>query len=363
MTEAADSSRPAKRPRQKDSKEGLLHDGEYWLEDGNIVLVACDTAFRVYRGLLAAQSSVLAELFNSIPSSTGQNIYEGCPMVPLSDSPEELRHFLRVLFPKTQRLYVSTHPARSTRSHIQHAVYHRFYSDEEEPKVEFDQICAVLQLAHKYHVEDVERQALSALKAHYTNDFDTYDDRDEDDPDTLPIAFSECEEIHAIAAIRLAHLTGTPSILPTAFYECCIQGSKVLDGYIREDGSEEHLEKADLKICMDGREALVREALKLVLRIFDPEGCDSEDCSTLAHCPPALLRMMVDAAHYDCASACDVFTSWEGAIRDLAEKRRLCDSCTRAVVARDVDERRDIWRRLPDILGLVVEGWGVEKED
>ena len=65
---------------------------------------------------------------------------------------------------------------------ISRSACYRFYSDEEEPKVEFDQICAVLQLAHKYHVEDVERQALSALKAHYTNDFDTYDDRDEDDP-------------------------------------------------------------------------------------------------------------------------------------------------------------------------------------
>ncbi len=38
---------------------------EIWFNDGNIILVAGGTAFRVYRGLLAAQSIVFCDMFSS----------------------------------------------------------------------------------------------------------------------------------------------------------------------------------------------------------------------------------------------------------------------------------------------------------
>ncbi len=102
----SEDSRSLKRTRNEEPQalEPLVHDAEFWFDDGNIVLIARDgMVFRVYRGLLAAQSTVFADMFTS-SRSTADEVYEGCPIVRVSDSPEELRHFLRVLFPKSRRL-------------------------------------------------------------------------------------------------------------------------------------------------------------------------------------------------------------------------------------------------------------------
>ena len=78
-----------------------------WFDDGNIVLVASDSeiAFRIYRGLLAAQSTVFSDMFASSTSSPDET-FDGCPVVYLSDSPYDLAHLLRVLLPTLQRKLV-----------------------------------------------------------------------------------------------------------------------------------------------------------------------------------------------------------------------------------------------------------------
>ena len=113
--------RPAKRTRLSDDDPSLSQDHplnsssttssssslqlerhlEIWFGDGNIVLVARSTAFRIYRGLLASQSDVFSDMFASATSSPNQT-FDGCPIVHLSDSPSELVHLLRVLLPYAQ---------------------------------------------------------------------------------------------------------------------------------------------------------------------------------------------------------------------------------------------------------------------
>lgn len=78
-------------------------DAEFWLDDGNLVLIARNTGFRIYRGLLAAQSEVFRDMFASSSPSTGE-CHNGCPVVYMSDSPEDLRRLLRVILPTTRRM-------------------------------------------------------------------------------------------------------------------------------------------------------------------------------------------------------------------------------------------------------------------
>ncbi len=114
------SDRPAKRARndfeepsdQADTSEDLTRDDEFWLVDGNIVLIAGEVAFKVYKGLLAEQSPVFSDVFLSASLEVSQ-LFERVPVVHLSDSPEDLRHFLRALLPNKQRsfvLFLSKHP-------------------------------------------------------------------------------------------------------------------------------------------------------------------------------------------------------------------------------------------------------------
>ena len=78
----------------------VQRDDEFWMEDGSIVLIASDhVAFRVYRGLLAAQSPMFGKMFaDSTPCD--EEMLEGAPVVHLADSAEDLRYFLRALIHK-----------------------------------------------------------------------------------------------------------------------------------------------------------------------------------------------------------------------------------------------------------------------
>ncbi len=104
-------SRPLKRPRDgeegadafRDAIYGLKRSENFWIPDGNIMLVAGETAFRVYRGLLTLQSTVFADMFAS-SSYNAEESHDGCPVIRLTDSAQDLAHLLCVLLPASRTL-------------------------------------------------------------------------------------------------------------------------------------------------------------------------------------------------------------------------------------------------------------------
>lgn len=90
---------------EKDGPNTVIkRDDEFWFEDGNIVLVARDIEFRVYKGILAKHSPVFGDMFSLPPGPSSEGTTAAtdiCPVVHLSDSPEDFRHVLRVCMPET----------------------------------------------------------------------------------------------------------------------------------------------------------------------------------------------------------------------------------------------------------------------
>ena len=82
--------------------QNLKRNEELWFDDGNLILIARGTCFRIYRGLLASQSTVFSDMLLSSTTSA-EETFDGCPTVNVSDSPEDLAHFLRVLLPCSQK--------------------------------------------------------------------------------------------------------------------------------------------------------------------------------------------------------------------------------------------------------------------
>lgn len=76
---------------------GLTRDEEFWYDDGSVVLVAQDVAFRVYRGWLARRSEVFSGMF-SIPQRPGDERICGCPIVRLPETAGALQELLYALF-------------------------------------------------------------------------------------------------------------------------------------------------------------------------------------------------------------------------------------------------------------------------
>ena len=80
----------------------IARDKDFWFDDGNIVLVAENVGFCIYKGLLSSQSPVFSGLFSGNSLTADENV-DGIPVVRILDSPIELRHLLRVLLPQDQK--------------------------------------------------------------------------------------------------------------------------------------------------------------------------------------------------------------------------------------------------------------------
>ncbi|PIL26466.1 hypothetical protein GSI_12224 [Ganoderma sinense ZZ0214-1] len=306
--------------------DNLTRHDEFWFDDGSVVLVAGNTAFRVYRALLAAQSTVFTDMFSSSSPDT-QEMLDRRPVVHLSDSPKDLAHFLRVLLPKSRR-----------------TLFSRDFS------FSFHQIAAVIRLAHKYHVQDVLEQAIASLKERFTDSFDAWEART--GPATIKVRSRQ-----AIGVINLARLVDRPSLLPLAFYKCATLGSAVLDGYKREDNlkSIEHLSREDEKRCIDGRVRLAEAALTVLAEVFTARPCGG--CKTHARCRTVLQAMRGDALAHEGALSASVLASWREVVSGWARERGLCGPCEKAALERDVRARRRVWDSLPKIFDIEVEGW------
>jgi hypothetical protein len=73
------------------------HVQELWFDDGNIVIQAGNRQFRVYRGVLAARSTVFQDML-SFPQPPDSELVEGCPLVQLHDSTAEVTVLLKAIF-------------------------------------------------------------------------------------------------------------------------------------------------------------------------------------------------------------------------------------------------------------------------
>ena len=68
-------------------------DPRFWFDDGNVILAAQRTAFRVHKSIISQHSVVFRDIFTSpLP------LYDGCPVVRVTDTGFDLRELLRVVY-------------------------------------------------------------------------------------------------------------------------------------------------------------------------------------------------------------------------------------------------------------------------
>lgn len=68
-----------------------------WFQDGNIILEAEGTQFRVHRGILAKHSTFFKDMFE-VPQPSDEPTVEGCPVVRLTDTAHDVEHLLNALY-------------------------------------------------------------------------------------------------------------------------------------------------------------------------------------------------------------------------------------------------------------------------
>ncbi|KAI0351201.1 hypothetical protein OH77DRAFT_1513930 [Trametes cingulata] len=328
----------------------VMADSDFWFEDGNIILVSQGITFRVYKGLLAEHSAVFKSMFQIAQGKqAAADQAHGCPVVTLDDSPHDLRELFRLIFPLNSSLKL-----------------------DKAGYIDIDMLSAIVRLDHKYELPALCAQAIGYLTTYYTSDFDAWTSGQN------AIQWKP-KPVHAIAAISLARLTNTSSILPTAFYICAnLDPSELLRGYTRRDGTTERLSDSDLETCLQFRDRLIQANVHSGLVLFKPSiRCSPGEFTPGGpYCSKFLRGVMERSSSHGLPSIRHplaspmVLESWivnpEACIADADVMRELglgrpatawCKGCRSYFQEHDLAVRRAAWRSLPEQIGVVVKNW------
>ncbi|KAI0703103.1 hypothetical protein C8Q76DRAFT_861376 [Earliella scabrosa] len=283
----------------------LKRDDEFWLDDGTVILVARDVEFRVYSGLLVSLSTVFQDLLAQPHELRALSIHGSldiqCPVVRLSDSPEDLRHILRAYMPG-----VDTTP----------------YDD---PHPSFERVSAFIRLGRKYQMTALYARSVQYLKDHYPSNYDSWKQL------ALAVPRNWCDE-EVIGVVNLARLIGEPTLLPTALLSCI---------YLEEDIA---------------KTALWEAGIAAVLRTLS--SAVSPKCEQSSQCQRA-LRKGLRGLHLFTPRLIsgNLFGRWTGYVKDEIY-HDLCTVCEDMLDDKHHAEATELWDSLPELLGIEVPGWG-----
>jgi hypothetical protein len=90
-----------KRRRTDEDGSPSITRSELWLSDGNLVIQADSTQFRVHRSVLSMHSNILKDCFG-IPQPEEQETVEGCPVVRMSDFAADIECVFTLLYKNHQ---------------------------------------------------------------------------------------------------------------------------------------------------------------------------------------------------------------------------------------------------------------------
>ncbi|KAJ7910693.1 hypothetical protein B0H13DRAFT_2329077 [Mycena leptocephala] len=295
---------------------------ELWLEDGNIVIQAGISLYRVYRGVLATHSSVFKDML-SFPQPPDSELVEGCPTVRLLDSDREVTPFLKALFDPE---FFEPFPASAS----------------------FEIIAGCLRLSHKCGVDYLHRRALIHLSSAYRTKLVDWDKSD------YHWVFMELahRKTSLIATIQLAREVDAPWILPSAFYDLAVNydmlGKAVFNGAVY-NGIPTSLSAQDQDSFAKGHYIQNASTMADILRfLFHP--LEIEGCTSSQECFSVRLKAMESLREDLRGNASAPLDVWGGDDWILLDD--LCPACLAVLKQTHKDARQAFWDKLPEIYGL-----------
>ncbi|KAI0632747.1 hypothetical protein C8Q77DRAFT_841886 [Trametes polyzona] len=326
----------------RDTPPITVLDNELWFDDGNLVFEARDVQFRVYKGTLMAHATVLRDILSATHPNIPPELDMGYrtasfggemrTILCVSESPHELRHFLRLFF-SGESLNIWAR----------------------EPTIH--QLSAYIRLGLKYGCAQAVDLSLGYLKKWYTDTRDAWFRVSQLDPPRF-------EPAHVIGVVNLARAAGPAGapIVPSALMVCCQLGAELVTGYAREDGTRETLAPDDLGRVFAAKARLLQANVRATHRVFAQ--VVSPSCKRSKTCAAVIARLLGKLV--DDETVIDSFrwsSLWETYINKVdtegeEERRQLCTHCYRMVTwSRPEDFQRELFSDLPSMMGVTVENW------
>ncbi|KAF8205575.1 hypothetical protein K438DRAFT_1964008 [Mycena galopus ATCC 62051] len=308
---------------------------DLWFEDGNLVIQAGNSQYRVYRGVLAMHSPIFQDML-SLPQPPDSELVEGCPLVRLTDSEEEVTSFLKAIF---HPIFFMPFPA-PTEIHI---------------------IIGCLRLSHKYGVDYLRRRALVHLSSGYRTKLSELDAMAYiDDSDGSLVSFEmrswpwAKQWAYIIAAIDVAREVDAPWILPCAFYDLATLYPGFFVGDVQHgvvyNGLSIKLSASDQIAFLQGHMKQVVSSTVDILRFLThPRRIDG--CASPLECTSERMEALDYNAGNLEANICLPLQLWDS--DDWEWLKELCPVCLPTLKKTHQDARQAFWDKLPELYNLL----------
>ncbi|KAJ7160757.1 hypothetical protein C8R46DRAFT_1000638 [Mycena filopes] len=324
MSESTDAP-PAKRPRTEatHSEDSLtrLTRSEVWYDDGSVVLQAETILFRVHWTVLASQSSFFRDM-RDLPQPADQPCIEGCPVVELHDSSDDVKHLLV-------------------------ALYNQLLFSDKYLRLAF--LAGVIRLGRKYVFKKLLSAAVQRVLSENPMALEEYDALQKGTKYTSKIVADSPAGLMAIVNLAREHNLFT--VLPCALLRVVIfhDMQTILEGLPQTDGRNLKLSVVDQQICL-----LAEKKLNKAQWDHDPlwswlssdqssDHCTQDDCVAGKK---QLFRTLINTSLIPFRMPASVI---------------VCFSCHfhYATILREA--RKKLWDDLPDFFGL--PPWNELKND
>ncbi|KAI0091069.1 hypothetical protein BDY19DRAFT_933534 [Irpex rosettiformis] len=311
--------------------EGITRHPNLWFEDGNVILIAEDIGFRVYRGVLARQSEVFRDTFQIPQPAAVENDLQDCAIVRLSDdSAEEIAIVLNILYNGGHSFYRTT------------------------VQISFDTAAAALRLGSKYRFEEMRREALRRISACYAEDLTKvhiHAEDSSDDSSKCPILWGKED---CIAVFHLARQLSLGGLIPAALYRCANDVS--IDQLFQAVASHSRLyilSLQELRDCVQSRADLISENIqryRMALEMKPDVPCALANSSwwqtSNISCPQAMKNVVASAYRKGRFDGALALSPMDGSQEANTKCHSYCAPCEEYFNTTYTQQRKAIWSRL-----------------
>ncbi|KAJ7059583.1 hypothetical protein C8F01DRAFT_1145027 [Mycena amicta] len=288
-----------------------------WFPDANLVIQAEHTVFRVYGHFLGRHSSVFADML-ALPPPPDAETYQGCALVRLPDSADDVCHFLKAL------------------------MYYDYFEPSPAPTT-FAIVAGVLGLSDKYEVASLRQRAIRHLSDVRPTTLEEWQGRN-----LNSALHASIESGGHFKLIALARQFSLDWLLPGAFYDLCDENAD------EEEILQNPLSTSDKCLFFAGRRVLEGAENSLMLEfLWTP--LEGDGCPSPATCSTARNRLRRQAE----AWRCDRHTPpnlplliWRDEYWTWTALSTLCPSCLLEMKRLHQNALEEFWQRLPSIFNL-----------
>ncbi|GJE90384.1 hypothetical protein PsYK624_065150 [Phanerochaete sordida] len=317
----------------KEDDNAIHPHSEMFFDDGNIMLVAEKTSYKVHRSVLSRKSALFKDLL-SLPQPDSEEKLDGLPMVRLLDAAEDITMLLDAIY---------------------NGAKYR-YRDDETPG--WAVVRRLLDLGTKYQVEELREEAVHQLNARYPRKIADWDYTCRTDSDTAATVVVSYPIEEDVVIANAARTMGLPDIHLAALYGCCSLSPEVLvRGRAAGDDAgapAERLCEDDLVACLQGKENLLVVAradvrMKLFAAEEHPEGCRTAEA-----CAGRTEKLL---AQYCTAEArprrlYDPLRPDDEEIERHCAEAGLCHECVKFFLARHAQLRQNVRNNLATYISV-----------